>query len=103
MDLVYKRYTNPFFLDYAIENNSLDEFIDMLLKKKDEEMLWELYLATIPYNQKDFNEWKKEALNNNQKKETMSMTKKEIDATIKKSQNILSGFKPPQEGGKFKC
>lgn len=98
MDLVFKRYSSPFFLDYVMENNELDQFVDMLITKVDEEKLWEVYLASIYVNQKSFDDWKKEI-----RKESIDvprMSKREIDATIKKSQEILSGFKPPQKGGK---
>lgn len=99
MDVVFKRYTSPFFLDYAIANNDLSEFVDMILKKQDEEMLWEMYLATLPFNEKTFNDWKDGIAGSNNTKVT-KMSKKEIDATIKKAEEILRGFKPPQKGGK---
>lgn len=100
MDLVFKRYSGPFFLDYVISNNNLDEFVDMLIKKTDEEKLWEVYLASIYVNQKSFDDWKKELTKDSSNENVPKMSKKEIDATIKKSQEILSGFKPPQKGGK---
>ena len=100
MDLVFKRYPSPFFLDYVISNNELDNFFDMLIKKVDEEKLWEVYLASIYVNQKSFDDWKKELTENNSNVNMSKMSKREIDATIKKSQEILSGFKPPQKGGK---
>lgn len=95
MDLVFKRYSSPFFLDYSIENGKLSELVDTLLKKQDEEKMWEMYLATLPYNNKSFNEWKQETLGAGTKRKKQKMSKKEIDATIKKSQDILRGFKPP--------
>lgn len=100
MDLVFKRYSSPFFLDYSIENGKLSELIDTLLKKRDEEMLWEMYLVTLPYNDKSFNDWKQETFGTRTKSKELKMSKKEIDATIKKTQEILRGFKPPQKGGK---
>ena len=99
MDLVFKRYTSPFFLDYVISNNKLDEFVDMLIKKVDEEKLWEVYLASIYVNTKSFDDWKKELSKNKLNENIQKMSKKEIDATINKSKEILSGFKPPQKGG----
>ncbi len=100
MDLVFKRYSSPFFLDYSIENGKLCELVDTLIKKRDEEMMWDMYLATLLHNNKSFNEWKKEILGTSTSNKATKMSKKEIDATIKKSQRILCGFKPPQKGGK---
>ena len=99
MDLVFKRYSSPFFLDLCIENSDLGKLVDVLLKKRDEEMLWEMYIASLPYNDKSFKDWKKEALERTKVKQNVHMSKKEIDATIQKSKDILSGFKPPQKGG----
>ncbi len=100
MDLVFKRYSSPFFLNYSIENGKLNELVNMLIRKQDEDKLWEMYLATLPYNSKSFNDWKDETLGKGIKNVNVKMNKKEIDATIKKSQDILRGFKPPQKGGK---
>ena len=100
MDLVFKRYPSPFFLDMCIENGQLSEFVDGVLKKRDDDMLWEMYLATLPHNEKSFNNWRQEILKTTNKQQNVKiMSKKEIDATIKKSQEILSGFKPPQQKG----
>ena len=99
MDLIFKRYSGPFFLDYSIENGNLSELVATLLKKRDEEMLWEMYLVSLPYNNKSFNDWKQEILGTGTKRKKQKMSKKEIDATIKKSQEILCGFKPPLDKG----
>lgn len=103
MDLVFKRYTSPFFLNLCIENSDLSNFVDVLLKKQDEEMMWEMYLATLPYNEKTFNEWKEENGTIDTTKEVQKMSKREFDATIQKAQDILREFKPPaqkvQKGG----
>ncbi|MCI8654969.1 MAG: hypothetical protein HFJ48_03730 [Clostridia bacterium] len=101
MDLVFKRYSGPYFLDLVIENSNFDNFIDMLLKKQDEEKLWEMYLATAIINEKSFEEWKKEILGTKNKTNYKAMTKKEYEKTIQKSEEILRGFKPPQKGGKL--
>ena len=98
MDLVFKRYQNPYFFDLAIENSKLIEFVDMLLKKQDEEKLWEIYVATAIFNEKSFEDWKKEVLKAktyNPKMQIISAKKsKEI---IAKSEDILRVFKPPND------
>ena len=101
MDLVLRRYSGPFFIDYCIQNSVLSEFIDIILYKEDEEKFWELYLASLPYNEMSFTEWKKE-VNKKDKinvNKTINMSKAEFDATIKKSEEILRGFRPPKKGG----
>jgi hypothetical protein len=96
MDLIFKRYQNPFsFLDIYISNNSFGECVEFIHKQSQEEKWWEMYLATLPLNDKSFIDWKAE----NSKSETTTnsnITKDDLDTIIENSQNILSGFKPPQ-------
>lgn len=97
MDLVFSRYSSPlFFLDYCIESGTFENTVEFLIKKKDEEKWWNLYLATLPLNDKSYDEWKKECQGNSKNNETTNLSKDEIDTVIKNSQDILSGFKPPQ-------
>ena len=60
-----------------------------------------MYLATQPYNDLSFEEWKEKVYKNTAekfyKKRTTQMSKLEIDATINKANQILKGFKPPRE------
>lgn len=101
MDLVFRRYSSPYFLDLTIENSNLSELIDMLLQKQDEEKLWEMYLSTSLFNEKSFDDWKKDILGpNGQATERKVISKKEQKEIINETQNILRGFRPPQEGGK---
>ena len=101
MDLVFKRYTNPYFLDLCIENNQLNELIDTILQQIDEEKMWELYLSTAQFNEKSFIDWKSEFVKTDAQVQIMS--KEERDATIKNVDDILKKFKPPKEGGFYKC
>lgn len=94
MDLLFKRYASPFlFLDILIENNNLSNGIDELIERKNEDRWWEMYLATLPLNEMSYEDWKKASLNNSSKKEK-SLSKKEVETTVNKSQQILSNFKP---------
>lgn len=97
MDLVFKRYSSPFlFLNILIENNNFSSGIDELYHIKNEEKWWEMYLATLPLNEKSYDEWKKESL----KGSDLSINKSEelsveyVETAIKKSQDILSNFNP---------
>lgn len=79
-----------------LETGRLIEHIDFLLEQVKEEKWWELYLATLPLNDKPYNEWKKESQGTNAKLSNNTSTKIDAEETIRKSKNILSGFKPPQ-------
>ena len=84
-------------MDSLLETGRLIEHIDFLTQQTQEEKWWELYLATLPLNEKPYEEWKKESQKSSNKTGSNILTSK-IDAeeTIKKSKDILSGFKPPQ-------
>ena len=95
MDLVFKRYSSPFlFLDILIESGSFCSGIDELFNLKNEDRLWELYLATIPLNDKSYEDWKKENVKNNKTSVEKEITTEYVETAIKKSQNILSNFNP---------
>lgn len=97
MDLVFKRYSSPFFfLDIYIEKGEFSELIDFLIDQKNEDRWWELYLATLPLNDKSYEDWKKESQGNKISHESTNYSKDDLDTIIKNSQDILSGFKPPQ-------
>lgn len=97
MDLVFKRYSNPlFFLDIYIEKGEFLELVDFLIEQKLEDKWWELYLATLPLNDKSYEDWKKESQGNKISNNNSNYSKDDVDTIVKNSQNILSGFKPPQ-------
>lgn len=93
--MIFKRYSSPFiFLDNLLVSNSLNEVIDFVFKQTQEEKWWELYLATLPLNEKSYDAWKKEMQGaTNNVASTMQIDAQQV---IKKSQDILSGFKPPR-------
>lgn len=98
MDLLFKRYANPFFfLDSYI--SQLGKIVDFIMKKENEDKLWQMYVATLLVNDKSFEEFKQEnMIQQNTFKEiknTMA-SKEDIDATIEKSKEILSVFRPPK-------
>ncbi len=102
MDLIFKRYSNPYiFFDYCIENNKIDEFINQINQEENDKKMWEMYLHTLPYNEQTFEDWKKEIIKDDIENNINStMTEKEYDATIKKSKDILKSFKPPKFEGR---
>ena len=95
MDLVFKRYSSPFlFLDIFIENNDFSRFVDELYHLKNEDRWWEMYLATLPLNDKSYDEWKKQSTKGNKATSTDEITKEYVETAIEKSKNILSNFNP---------
>ncbi len=94
MDLLCSRYASPFyFVDNCILAGNFPESIEYLFKQYNEDKYWEMYLATLPLNDKSYDEWRKESEKVNNEN---SITKDEARNIAQNSQNILSGFKPPQ-------
>lgn len=101
MDLIFKRYSNPFLLlDSLIESDDLEDTVDMIINQSRNDNDWQLYLSLNPWNEKNFLEWKKEVYESNVSNE-IAMSKREakecFENEYKKSQDILNNFKPPQE------
>lgn len=95
MDLLFKRYADPFTLmDGYIQTSRLCEFIHIFIQQKIEDDRWEYFLHKV---------WDKtysdfcEALQNSQ--DLQAMSNDDIEATVKKSMNILGNFNPEQEEG----
>lgn len=93
-DLLYHRYANPFLLlDNLILTDRLSDFVDVILKQKDEEMLWQLYLSDL-IKEKSFNKWKESFRESACEQQSSAISKKEIEATVRKSEDILASFVP---------
>lgn len=97
MDLLFKRYADPFSLvDGYIQTSRFCEFIHNFIDQKVEDDRWEFFLHKV---------WDKtypefcEALKNSQQLQTMS--EDDIETTIQKSMNILNNFCPNQEEGEI--
>ena len=95
MDLLFKRYADPFSLiDGYIQTSRFCEFIHGFAKQKAEDDRWEFFLHKV---------WDKtypefcDALQNSQ--DLQEMSEYDIETTIKKSMNILGNFTPEQEEG----
>ena len=92
MDLLYKKYANPFsLLDGYIQTGRFREFVVFFTKQKREDDRWEFFLHKV-YDMtfKDF----KEQIKVNS--ETQNMTAKTIETTINDSLNILGNFTPTE-------
>ena len=70
----------------------LDEFIHTMYRQMGEDKLWERYLSE-PFKDRGYQQWKEAVLNPPEKSDPR-MTREEVEATIQKSEGILSGFVP---------
>lgn len=94
MDLIFKRYSDPFsFIDSMLCYGSFSSSINDVLKKNDDDTLWQFYLHKV--FDKTFQDFKSQ----NTVEEHTPMSKAEFDATIKMSESILNGLDPPEEDG----
>lgn len=97
MDLLFKRYADPFaLLTGYIQTSRFCEFVDLFCEQKIEDDRWDYFLHKVW--DKSYAEFR-ESLQLSQ--ELKMMTDVEMEATIKKSMNILGSFNPKMEEGEM--
>jgi len=97
MDLLFKRYADPFtLLTGYIQTSRFCEFINTFCEQKIEDDRWEYFLHKVW--DKSFSEFC-DALQVTQDQQEMS--EDSIEATVKKSMNILGNFNPEKEEGEM--
>lgn len=97
MDLLFKRYADPFsLLTGYIQTSRFCEFINAFCDQKIEDDRWEYFLHKVW--DKSFSEFC-EALQVTQDQQEMS--EDDIEATVNKSMNILGNFNPEKEEGEM--
>ena len=90
MDLLFKRYADPFSLMTGyIQTSRFCEFIKEFAEQKREDDMWELYLHKV-WNQ-SYSDFVEEAKNS---QALRNMSENDMEATVKKSMNILGNFTP---------
>ena len=95
MDLLFKRYASPFSLmDGYIQTSRMCEFIRAFVEQKTEDDKWEYFIHKVW--DKSYSEFC-EVLRTSQ--ELQELSEDDIEATIRKSMNILGNFNPEQEEG----
>jgi hypothetical protein len=93
MDLLFKRYADPFSLmDGYIQTSRMCDFISAFIEHKTEDDRWEYYLHRV-YGM-SYPEYC-ETLQTTQGLQTMSEV--DIEATVKESMNILGNFNPDEQ------
>ena len=97
MDLLFKRYADPFsLLTGYIQTSRFCEFIKVFSEQKAEDDRWEFFLHRV-WNQtySDFCESIKIS------QDLKQMSADEMEATVKESMSILGNFNPDSEGGEM--
>lgn len=72
----------------------MTEGIDEIYKQRKEERYWELYLATLPLNEKSYEDWRKDMKKGSSDQTNNSVTKTDVETAINQSKSILSNFNP---------
>lgn len=91
MDLLFKRYADPFSLiNGYIQTARFCEFIEAFCEQKTEDDRWEIYLHRVW--DKSYAEFCEETKNS---QALRNMSESDMEATVKKSMNILGNFSPP--------
>lgn len=94
MDLLFKRYTSPFFLiDETIRTGRFNEYIvelcNITADEEEDKTMWEYYLHRV--FDKSFDEFVREV-----KKPRQPDNPVDFETTIKESYSILEGYVPDQ-------
>lgn len=90
MDLLFKRYANPFLLlDNLISSSRLQEFINELLDIHNDEQIYDIWVRRV--FDKTFEEFKRQVQEAN---EVGAADHQDAETTIQESINILSNFNP---------
>ena len=100
MDLLFSRYASPFLLlDQMILTDRFSAFVSELLRirneEKDEQTLWEFFLHKV--FDKSYAEFLRET---KQPSPAETVSRDELEATVRHSFDILDGFKIEEADGR---
>lgn len=95
MDLLFKRYANPFLLfDNLIRAHRFCDFIQTFIDQKNEEDIYDIWLHKI--HNKSLSDFRKGVID--EVKSQRQASHQNVGNTIKTSQEILNNFHPYQGG-----
>ena len=95
MDLLFKRYADPFSLiDGYIQTGRFCDFIHAFCERQNEDDRWEYFLHKVW--DKSYTDFLKALQVTDDLK---AMSDEDLEATVKKSMKILGNFVPQQEEG----
>ncbi len=90
MDLLFKRYSNPYeLMDQMILCGRFLDFICEFVEITNDDLLWEYYLH-YPFLEMSYDEFKRRLGIGNDEPQPKS----NLEATVKQSMNILDNFVP---------
>lgn len=88
MDLLYHRYADPIsLLDRMINAGQLSEFIDVIMRKQNEEMEWQYYLHKV--FDKSFGDFKR-GLQEEEENIAASRDTFDLETTVKETMDIAN-------------
>lgn len=95
MDLLFKRYADPFTLmDGYIRTSRFCDFLHAVVKQQEEDDRWDYFKHKVwGKSYEEFCESVQTA------QDLQGMSEDDIETTIKKSMDILGNFNPDQEEG----
>lgn len=101
MDLIFNRYSDPFlFINSLIKGKGLSKGLRQIIRLKDEELTWQMYLSTLSNplaKVNSFNEFKKKLLGGRaglSDRKTKEVQAEKVKKISNESANILKNFKP---------
>ena len=95
MDLLFKRYADPFSLmNGYIQTSRMCEFIQAFIEQKIEDDKWEYFIHKVW--DKSYSEF---CATLQTSQDLQEMSDEDIETTIEESMNILGNFNPEQEEG----
>lgn len=93
MDLLFKRYANPFLLlDIYLDQGRLLSFVKEFLEINNEVIQWEFYLAKV--FDLSWEDYQKELKRRAKIKRDNELSGDAADSIIHDSENLLNGFSP---------
>lgn len=93
MDLLFKRYASPFLLlDNYILSGMFYEFIIDFMDRQNEDLIWDVWIHKI--FDKTFDDFRESLLLT--AVNSVAPTKKQLETTVKTSQQILDSFVPKE-------
>lgn len=99
MDLIFKRYADPYtLLDTMIDNQSFDEFVCTFVRLDDDDKLWDMYIHKC-WENISFNDFKARLYGTSGGGSQLVRSgtfesRGELEATIRDSMSIIENFKP---------
>ena len=99
MDLLFHEYASPFLLlDGVIASGRFVEFIETFEKQTDERFRWDYYIHKIPpWNDITWEDFNRQIDGQNESVQEVTMTKEQLETTIKHSYNMMIDFEIGQQ------